>query len=507
MYGNVHRKIITNSPEAWNLAGVAKRLSFAIDNMNLPIANLVVDTPGGGNVNVFRHGSMEIWNLKSGGRKYFQFKILRDDGTYIGEDKIESIEIFLDTGERNKIGEVYCPPVMYVWNLDLGGTPETDPEVIKMRDTMYNLKADGTRGDIPKKRYDPKTKIWTFDGYQRPWSWWYGTTETDDLTKPTSPPYMEGNEHIPSNKYNPITGEYERKKTSGYLVRVRCKEDGVDSYYRKPKKTDPDGQLARGYKYDSVLFHWDQTDASLIYPKYYFFHLPYWKVTPSVPGYISATSTTLTAAFVDGVSQNGYYVFLSGGTYTKKINVKSSIPYKITWRTSDRNPRVASAYQRITTCGVTFQFGTCWDGEQVRPLAHIGCSLLGTPVQSAAIAGASGLGLSFSLSADTISLTINDNEIPVQESVKEFPKDESLPTNEELSKFPIDAALPVEIVGKDYIATFAGGGAAPEELTCDSGWLAVGCVPAENVGGIPGSYTQWYPGVYDCVAITGSYNY
>ena len=67
MYGNVHRKIITNSPEAWSLTGVAKRLSFAIDNMNLPIANLVVDTPGGGNVNVFRHGNMEIWNLKSGG--------------------------------------------------------------------------------------------------------------------------------------------------------------------------------------------------------------------------------------------------------------------------------------------------------------------------------------------------------------------------------------------------------------------------------------------------------
>lgn len=67
MYGNVQRKIITNSREAWSLAGVAKRLSFAIDNMNLPIANLNVDTPGGGNVNVFRHGSMEIWNLKSGG--------------------------------------------------------------------------------------------------------------------------------------------------------------------------------------------------------------------------------------------------------------------------------------------------------------------------------------------------------------------------------------------------------------------------------------------------------
>jgi len=66
MYGNVTRKIITNSLEAWSLTGVAKRLSFAIDNMNLPIANLVVDTPGGGNVNVFRHGNMEIWNLKSG---------------------------------------------------------------------------------------------------------------------------------------------------------------------------------------------------------------------------------------------------------------------------------------------------------------------------------------------------------------------------------------------------------------------------------------------------------
>lgn len=65
MYGNVFRKIITDSPEAWELAGIAKRMSFSIDNTKLPIMNLRTMTSDGGSVNVFRHGNTEIWDLKS----------------------------------------------------------------------------------------------------------------------------------------------------------------------------------------------------------------------------------------------------------------------------------------------------------------------------------------------------------------------------------------------------------------------------------------------------------
>lgn len=106
MYGNVQRKIITDSPEAWSLAGVAKRLSFAIDNMNLPIANLVVDTPGGGNVNVFRHGSMEIWNLKSGSEMHSMYLIDNNEQNIYTLGKISGY----NSKYRGVIKKMYAMP-------------------------------------------------------------------------------------------------------------------------------------------------------------------------------------------------------------------------------------------------------------------------------------------------------------------------------------------------------------------------------------------------------------
>ena len=342
-YGKVTPKIVTNSPKAWSLAGIAKRLSFAIDNMNLPIACLMVNTPGGGNVSVYRHGNMETWNLRSiSERKYFQLKILRDDGTWIGEDEIASIEIHLDDvllpipehpGEIN-------PPILYVYNYSIGKDPdEEDPNVIKMRDTLYNLKKDGTRD---KKRYDPNNHLWTFDGYQRPWSWIWGPTETDDLTKPTSPPYMEGNVHHPAKKWNsnsPEENKYERKLTKGYYIVVRCKDKSVTTYYRIPAESDPEGQLARGYKLKpSSERHKTFEDASLVLPAYYLMRVPYIsyitkaEATSLEPGYIHYprdSEVDWMLSFFSWADINGRYWHSTKTSWCRTYQIKSSVPYTL----------------------------------------------------------------------------------------------------------------------------------------------------------------------------------
>jgi hypothetical protein len=114
------RKIITNNDTAWELTGVAKRLSFAVANMNLPIAELSVDTPGGGNVTVFKHGDMEIWNLRSGiiaGEEFYVVEVRNLSGSVkkywrIGRDGINT-EITEDASWKYRLFSGQDNPVTF----------------------------------------------------------------------------------------------------------------------------------------------------------------------------------------------------------------------------------------------------------------------------------------------------------------------------------------------------------------------------------------------------------
>lgn len=266
----------------------------------------------------------------------FRFKILRDDGVWVTEDMVEEFEIYLDDRKTARV-----VPIAYLWNIDVDPEEEGQPEVIKMRDTLYNLRPivadpplDPPQYERGNKRYDPVTKIWTFDGFQRTWPWMYGDTEADDFNKPTSAP--------PSNlKFNPSTGEYEAKTTTGYYVHIRLKTDSIFQgvYYRVPAPSDPVGQLARGYKYDMALYDWDAADASLLQPGLYLFRVPYYKVTRweesthDEPGYVvfgDGEEVDYTKDYFTKVNWlYGTSIFSIKTSWASSFTIKSSVPYTV----------------------------------------------------------------------------------------------------------------------------------------------------------------------------------
>ena len=208
-YGKITPKIVTNSPKAWSLAGIAKRLSFAIDNMNLPIACLMVNTPGGGNVSVYRHGNIETWKLSIGGWKYLRIQLFRDDDIVnpLGEMRDQRFYLLVaDTDLSNYI----------VIILDL------EPN------SYFKYNADGTRkkdkdgNDIPV--YNSVLKCWEFDSYI--WN-------KDEPEHPTSPPRISvAGVYEPSRIWDRKKNKYISTSKEGFGIQVRC-ENGMTCYYKK----------------------------------------------------------------------------------------------------------------------------------------------------------------------------------------------------------------------------------------------------------------------------------
>ena len=252
----------------------------------------------------------------------------------------------------------------------------------------------------------------------------------------------------------------------GYWVDFLC-EDGISTQYPyryKNADKDKDADLIKAGTYEDII--------------------PYWVVEGTgIPGYVGCSGDALIVDLVEGVARNGSYAFLNTATYTKKTNVKTSIPYKITWKTRDRNPRTKRAYETWQISSITYQFGVCWDGEAWVDLAHKCCIFHETPYATCDIGNTSAG--PFTLIANTINLTITDSEIPIQEDEAEFGGN---------------------IEGTDHIATLSGG-TILEIPVCDEGPRASDCTPCENAGNTPFTYTHFYPGVYDCVTIIPSYDY
>ena len=279
---------------------------------------------------------------------------------------------------------------------------------------------------------------------------------------------------ITSPIYNPET-EYwslelindDDADPNGYWVEYVCDDGVLTQYpyiYKTDDKEDQEDLISLG-SYDDVI--------------------PYWEVTyTGIPGYVGCSGDVLTTNFVDGVAKSGSYAFLDNAVYTKKINVKSSIPYKTTWTTRDSSTRTKRAYETWHVSSMTYQFGTCWNGEEWVPLAHKCCMFHDTPYSYCNIENTSAG--PFTLTANTINLTITDSAIPIQEDVVEFPG---------------------VIEGVDHVATISGGADEPEIPVCDEGPKSLSCEPCENAGNEPFDYTHWYPGVYDCVTIYANYNY
>lgn len=243
--------------------GLINKLSYQISNMKVPIGELQGSIDGY-SVTVTRFGAIEMVNI-SGGNQYFEIKILRDDGTWIGEDDIFSLEIFPDDHDV---------PVMYVYNYrDSYSDPPSADDIIA-EDTFYNLKADGTRD---RKRYNEDSHTWKFDGYQRPWPWMWGDTETSDLTKPTSPPYLEGGADRYSRKYSDSEGKYEVKTSpKGYYIVVYERDKSIKTYYKKLEEGDPKTKLKRGFKVSGGRPDWE--DASLLRVGTYIVRIPYFSI-------------------------------------------------------------------------------------------------------------------------------------------------------------------------------------------------------------------------------------
>jgi hypothetical protein len=316
------RKIITNNDTAWELTGVAKRLSFAVANMNLPIANLFVNTPGGGSVSVFRHGDMEIWDLKSGGETYFEIMLLRDDGTYLGEDDIFTIEIHLSQRQQE-----WYAPILYVVNSRDSYYYMSNKQ--DYEDTFYNLDSGGNRAG---KRYNPDTKTWTFSGHQR--LVYFDSEGPND--KPTKPPYMSNGSKQYASKYDSVLEKYVTQKTDGYLIVVNPKNvdlnggsiRAINTYYKKETKYN------RGFKRFWEGSNNRYAEASILDVGKYILRVPYmWTkyiqdTTRLKDGYVyynPLTSWPHIPYF--GFSDDGYSLANADKINTFTYTVKSSIPY------------------------------------------------------------------------------------------------------------------------------------------------------------------------------------
>lgn len=267
----------------------------------------------------------------------FSIKIVRDDGVIIDEDLINSIEVFLDDTES--------PPILYVYNMRESYEDSGDEALNeKFEDGFYNLTPEGVRKN---KRYNPDTEYWTFDGYQRPVSWMWGATETDDLTKPTSPPCGGY-----AKKWN--GSEYIEQVTEGYYIRI-VYTNGLSCIYRVLTKIEKDaGQLSRGYGYqdDSLVYHDEVTtymvEDNLVKPGRFIFQVPYIRkvTTDSYPedGYYYYSfrcleGDPLDCEDVDDIDYGkpyfyipclqGMYYYSMDTDFWKNHKIISSVPYSL----------------------------------------------------------------------------------------------------------------------------------------------------------------------------------
>lgn len=205
---------------------------------------------------------------------FFRLKIIRDDGTIIDDTLIDEIEIFDD--DPDLPGYVGNPPILYIYNMREYYEYLTPEEVELSEDVFYNLDSGGVR---KKERYNSNTGYWTFNGYQRPLSWMWGDTETDDLTKPTSPPSSRKK----ARKWSDDLDEYVTQETAGYYIKVRYTQGPTCIYRVLTEEQKEEGQLARGYSYldDSLVYQSGDIvymiEENLVKPRKYIFQVPYVK--------------------------------------------------------------------------------------------------------------------------------------------------------------------------------------------------------------------------------------
>lgn len=271
------------------------------------------------------------------------------------------------------------------------------------------------------------------------------------------------------------------RDVDGYWIRFVFIEDSIDTVYP--------------YKYKTADKY---QEADLIKPGKYEAAVPYWRTESSaVAGTIECDGNELAVDFISGVAKEGAFIFLNGGAYELKRNVKSSIPYKVTWNTRDNSTRTKRAVETWTVADYRIQWEDCClmppEYEDCVPVPEICCWEYTTPYARCYLGNRSGG--PFTLVANSINLTITDDPISIETDTAEFSG---------------------SIGGSDHIATISGGGSEPEPSPiCEAGRLVYypGYAPlchdrvCENAGNAPFDYTHWYPGVYNCVSILVSYDY
>lgn len=294
-HGTFHRKYKGDKPGA--LQGIVEALSYHLSNMehsgNDNVVRRLHHRSAEGEVTVSRHGFLEIIETRRGGKTYFEIKIFRDDGRWIGESGVYSIEVFTDEILTNW----NAIPILYLYNYL--NSPSVDST-----DTLYSLSADGSR---VKKRYNEGSHSFVFDGYQKSWqSYWGEPTST-----PKKVPYVENGIHHYGEVWD--GGKYERvESATGYFIRVRLVNNVEDwpgdirlcplqAYYRVPSGSDPEwmktGKFYRGYKLASGRP--DPADATFVNPGSYVLRYPYVRVYDSRdPEHIDDTLVSNESGFI-----------------------------------------------------------------------------------------------------------------------------------------------------------------------------------------------------------------
>ena len=267
---------------------------------------------------------------------FFEIQFVRDDGVILDEDLIDSIEIYDDNPDPNDAGSPRNPPILYVYNYREYYEYFTAEQKEKFEDQYYNLDSKGVRED---KRYNLDTGYWLFDGHQRPISEIWGDTETDDLTKPTSPPSVINDDMNYAKKWD--GSKYVTQKTKGYYVRIVYK--GPTCIYRVLTKEEKEaGQLARGYGYvdDEGVYHNEGTayilDQNLVKPSKFIFQIPYVRgvKSDSYPEdgyyyYADADDIDYSKPYFWVNRFQGYYYYSMDTEFWKKQKIISSIPYNL----------------------------------------------------------------------------------------------------------------------------------------------------------------------------------
>jgi len=267
---------------------------------------------------------------------FFKIKFVRDDGVIIDEDLIDNIEIHDDDPGVVEGGYMtHNPPILYIYNLREYYEYLTEAQIEKYEDQFYNLDRNGVRKD---KRYNPDTGYWSFTGYQRPISEMWGETETDDLTKPTSPPSSKKY----AKKWNGT--EYIKQKTSGYYIRVLY-TSGLRCVFRVLNAEEKEAkQLSRGYTYiDSEGVVHNEVSTYMVprnlvkKPKRLIFRVPYRTATLEsfYPDYVhysyeDRNDADFSKPYVSVERLFATYFYSVDTHFWKKHTIKSSIPYVLT---------------------------------------------------------------------------------------------------------------------------------------------------------------------------------